>query len=163
MRSLNSYSRFLDVDKVDLILRRRGKAGVDYREVQVKYGKLYRCGIKWEQSLFDVTSWRFFKAEEFSEFRNRRDFFLAYVLAEDIGYRGDIFVFPIEHFCDLLQVAIPSKNQRKVYFSRLKDNPNKWIMRTKPGAISELNASNCLDVSKYRRNFGALKEIERAN
>ena len=35
------YTRFLDVDKIDLILRRRNDSQVDYREVQVKFGKLY--------------------------------------------------------------------------------------------------------------------------
>lgn len=37
----NPYSRFLDVDKVDLILRRRDTDQPIYREVQVKYG-VYR-------------------------------------------------------------------------------------------------------------------------
>src|SRR6266540_5580899 len=40
----NPYTRFLDVDKVDLILR-RSQAGIPcYREVQVKFGKLFRVG-----------------------------------------------------------------------------------------------------------------------
>ena len=64
----NPYSRFLDVDKVDLILRRRVPGGATlYREVQVKFGKLYRVGVKWERPLFDLTSWRFFKDGEFED------------------------------------------------------------------------------------------------
>ncbi len=39
----NPYSRFLDVDKVDLILRRRLHGRIIYREVQVKFGKLFEC------------------------------------------------------------------------------------------------------------------------
>ena len=46
----NPYQRYLDVDKVDFILRRRVADKVTYREVQVKYGKLYDCGPKWEQA-----------------------------------------------------------------------------------------------------------------
>lgn len=37
-RGWNPYSRFLDVDKVDLILRRTENDSPVYREVQVKYG-----------------------------------------------------------------------------------------------------------------------------
>ena len=55
----NPYRRFLDVDKVDLILR-RSQAGIPcYREVQVKFGKLFKVGPAWERRLFDVTTWRF--------------------------------------------------------------------------------------------------------
>jgi len=57
----NPYTRFLDVDKVDLILRRRHQNRPFYREVQVKYGKLYPVGSNWERALFDYTSWRFFR------------------------------------------------------------------------------------------------------
>ena len=56
----NPYSRFLDEDKVDLILRSRNSEIAIYREIQVKYGKLYQVGQKWELPLFDITSWRFF-------------------------------------------------------------------------------------------------------
>jgi hypothetical protein len=42
------YTRFLDVDKIDLILRRRKQMLVEYREIQVKFGKLYTCINRWE-------------------------------------------------------------------------------------------------------------------
>jgi hypothetical protein len=61
----------------------------------VKFGKLYQVVPAWERALFDVTSWRFFKEEEFREQVGQRDFFVAYVLAADSGYRGDIFIFPV--------------------------------------------------------------------
>ncbi len=38
------YTRFLDVDKIDLILRRRRATRTEYREIQVKFGKLYTLG-----------------------------------------------------------------------------------------------------------------------
>ena len=44
----NPYTRFLDVDKVDLILRRRIGDQIVYREIQVKFGKLYPVGPAWE-------------------------------------------------------------------------------------------------------------------
>ena len=68
----NPYSRFLDVDKVDLILRRTKGGSPVYREVQVKFGKLYRVGAAWERRLFDVTSWRFFRNDEFDRVSPQR-------------------------------------------------------------------------------------------
>jgi hypothetical protein len=61
LQGWNPYSRFLDVDKVDLILR-RSQAGIPcYREVQVKFGNLFRVGPAWERRLFDITTWRFLR------------------------------------------------------------------------------------------------------
>jgi len=125
----NPYSRFLDVDKVDLILRRRDFDQPIYREVQVKYGKLYEVGTKREKEHFDLTSWRFFRETEFDDYADHKNFFIAYVLAADIGYRGDIFIFPVRDFVSVLRNAIPSKDKRKVYISRLKNEREKWVLR----------------------------------
>lgn len=151
----NPYARFLDVDKIDFILRRRETDRPIYREVQVKYGKLFRCGLKWELPLFDVTSWRFFREHEFDAFLDHPGFFIAYVLAEDIGYRGDIFIFPIRDFVELLRAAIPSGNNKKVYFSRLKEKPERWVLR-RLNKFSTVDGSSTVDISRYRRGFGAL-------
>ena len=45
----NPYSRYLDIDKVDLILRKIQGNQIKYIEVQVKFGRLYQCGQKWEK------------------------------------------------------------------------------------------------------------------
>ena len=153
----NPYSRFLDVDKVDLILRRRDVNQLAYREVQVKYGKLYPVGTQWERSLFDVTSWRFFREGEFDEYLDHLDFFIAYVLAADIGYRGDIFIFPVSSFIELLRAAIPSKDKRKVYISCVKNDRNKWVLR-RMNKFSEINDTTTVDVSSFRRNFRILMD-----
>jgi hypothetical protein len=151
----NSYSRFLDVDKVDLILRRRDSGQRVYREVQVKFGKLYAVGPAWERELFDFTSWRFFKEDEFAGHLEQRDFFIAYVLARDIGYRGDIFIFPVRIFAEIIRCGIPSKGQRKVYISRLHGEAERWVLR-RTSRFTAVTEETCLDVSKYRRNFAAL-------
>ena len=151
----NPYSRFLDVDKVDLILRRNISGRRVYREVQVKYGKLYQIGVAWERALFDLTSWRFFRENEFAGLVDHPDFFIAYVLAADIGYRGDIFIFPIRDFAALIRQAISSKGQRKVYISRLQGQSDRWVLR-RLSRFSVVNDETCVDVSKYRRNFAAL-------
>jgi hypothetical protein len=152
----NPYSRFLDVDKVDLILRRRGTHGPIYREVQVKYGKLHKCKTKWTASLFEVTSWRFFRETEFNSLLSHPDFFIAYVLAEDIGYQGDIFIFPVCDFVRLLQAAIKSGDKRKVYISRLKDDRHKWVLR-RLAKFDKIDDASTIDVTRYWRNFDILK------
>ena len=153
----NPYSRFLDVDKVDLILRRKNASGETlYREVQVKYGKLYSVGAAWERELFTVTSWRFFKEDEFASQLKQKNFFIAYILAHDIGYDRDMFIFPVRDFIEkVIQCAIPSKGQRKVYISRSKESPNKWFLR-RTSRFAAVTEETCLEVSEYRRNFDAL-------
>jgi hypothetical protein len=149
----NPYSRFLDVDKVDLILRKVVNGVRIYREVQVKYGKLFRVGTKFEKSFFDLTSFRFFKENEFIEYVDRADFFIAYVLAEDVGYAKDIFIFPIADFARLLQCAIRSKDKRKVYISRL------HVIRTGGffGVSARFLPSTKTAVSMYRYTAGTLR------
>ncbi len=156
----NPYSRFLDVDKVDLILRRRLKGKIVYREIQVKFGKLYPVGPAWEQEHFDFTSWRFFKEEEFASHLDQQDFFIAYVLSRDPdadkpAYQGDIFIFPVRKFVEVIHQAIPSKGQRKVYLSRLKGEEERWVLR-KATRFAKITDDACLDVTEYRRNFKAL-------
>jgi len=154
----NPYSRFLDVDKVDLILRKRTQTGQRiYREVQVKYGKLYPVGPAWEREHFDFTSWRFFKENEFAGQIDQKDFFIAYILARDIGYNRDIFIFPVRDFAEVIRCGIPSKGQRKVYISRLKGDGERWVLR-KANRFSEVTDETCLDVTAYRRNFRVLLE-----
>jgi hypothetical protein len=152
----NPYSRFLDIDKVDLILRRRGTKQPIYREIQVKYGKLYPVGSKWEKLLFDVTSWRFFRESEFDNYLDHPNFLIAYVLSEDEGYQGNIFIFPVREFVAVLRASIPSNDKRKVYISRLRHDPTKWVLRKNSGKFSTVDDSTTMDVSQYRRNFGLL-------
>lgn len=151
----NPYSRFLDVDKVDLILRKKVSGKKIYREVQVKYGKLYEVGSAWERRLFNVTSWRFFKEDEFAAHENEPDFFIAYVLSADKNYAGDIFIFPVREFVKIIRNGISSGGKRKVYISRQKNDGNRWYLRRASG-FSEINETTCLEVSKYHRNFDLL-------
>jgi hypothetical protein len=157
----NPYSRFLDVDKVDFILRKRAPNGrIVYREVQVKFGKIYPVGSAWEREIFDFTSWRFFRENEFSAVVEQKDFFIAYVLSRDPtperpAYQGDIFIFPIRDFDSIIRCGIPSKGQRKIYLSRLKGEQERWFLR-RVTRFSEITDKTCLEVTKYRRNFDAL-------
>lgn len=159
----NPYSRFLDVDKVDLILRRKNTSGKTlYREVQVKFGKLYEVGgARWERELFDCSSWRFFKKDEFAGQLDQKDFFVAYILVRDTGYKGDIFIFPIRDFVEkIIRCAISSKSRKhgslqKVYISHLRES-EQWFLR-RMSRFTAVTDETCLDVSEYRRNFSVLK------
>jgi hypothetical protein len=151
----NPYERYLDVDKVDLILRRRQDQRIIYREIQVKYGKLYDMkGGK--AHLFDRTSWRFFNPDEFVKSYNRPDFFIAYVLAHDTGYSQDIFIFPPKVFGELIGQAILSVQKRKVYISRSRHDNARWFLR-KLGSFSEICDESCVEVTQYRRAFNLLE------
>jgi hypothetical protein len=151
----NPYQRYLDVDKVDFILRRRVDSKVIYREIQVKYGKLHDCIQNWEEPLFDVSSWRFFKEDEFKLYETRTDFFLAYVLAHDSGYKQDFFIFPVSKFHNLLHQAPIAGGKRRVFISRSKADRSKWYLRAK-GRFDTISPDTCIDVSEFRRNFKLL-------
>jgi len=150
----NPYSRFLDVDKVDLILRRSVKAKPVYREIQVKFGKLYPVRPAWERRLFDVTSWRFFKADEFANAPDH--LFLAYILSRDDDYDQDLFIFPIRAFERLIRRAPIAGAKHRVYISRSKDEPHRWFLRLQ-SSFATIEAQTCLDVTEYRRAFGMLE------
>ena len=157
----NPYSRYLDVDKVDLLLRKRGSKGViEYREIQVKLGTLFTCG-KWEQNYFDVTTWRFFKTNEFNS--KHKGVFIIYVMLRKGLYKGDLFVFPMSTFQKLIKHGVKTKTVKgkkvKVYLSRDKGG-KKWYSRkfsTKSRFVNGLTTQNVIEITKYYRNFGLLK------
>ena len=150
----NPYSRFLDIDKVDLILRRTNNGTAVYREVQVKFGKLYRVTAAWERHLFDVTSWRFFNKNEFGGVSRR--LFIAYVLSEDDEYGGDFFIFPVGTFARIINAAPIAGGKHRVYISRCKDDPKRWVLRRQT-RFDRISPVTCLDVSEFRRNFSLLE------
>ncbi len=156
----NPFSRFLDVDKVDLILRRIASEQVIYRQVQVKFGKLFEVGPAWERELFDFTTFRFFKENEFQEQLKQKDFFITYVASRDEGYRGDIFIFPVRDFVETIRCAPASRIQRRrVVISRLKGDSERWFLRRTNRRFTQVTDEVCVDVSQYRRNFALLDKV----
>ena len=149
----NPYSRYLDIEKVDLILRKNIGNSIKYYDIQVKYGRLYECGIKWEKLLnFDVTSWRFFKPNEFI---NSKSLFIAYVLSLPGKYNGDIFIFPALKFNEIINKAISCNTKKgkrfKVYIARNKTE-NKWYL-WKKRPFDKITTDTCLELTEYWRNF----------
>lgn len=152
----NPYSRFLDVDKVDLVLRRVGRGRPLYREMQVKYGKLFNTDSGWESRLFDLSSWRFFKEDEFASSLSNDNLYVAYVLAAAVGYRGDIFIFPVRVFADLIKCGVATGGKRKVYLSRVRGDDQRWVLRRTHRSFPAVSDDTCVDVSRFRRNFSVL-------
>ncbi len=154
-QGFNPYSRYLDVDKVDLILRKRVDKDIRYVEIQVKYGRLYKCEPKWERAFFDYTSWRFFKPDEFAD--SHENLYVAYVLVHPppIGYKDDIFIFPAIEFHRLINQAVATKTKKgmraKMYIARSRDG-NRWYVWRRMG-FQELNSETVVDVTHYRRSF----------
>ena len=156
----NPYSRYLDVDKIDLILRKRIDDHIRYMEVQVKYGRLYLCGNRWEKELFDFTSWKFFKLEEFKN--SRSNFYIAYVLVNPTGYQGDIFIFPGKVFAELINNAImvnTKKGKQATVFIAHSPKNNRWYLWKKRN-FDELNEENTIDLTDYRRNFSLFDSVQ---
>jgi hypothetical protein len=150
------YTRFLDVDKIDLILRRRRDSRVEYREIQVKYGKLYRCTRNWELPLFSHSSWRFFTEKNLTDLTDRGGLFLAYVLAPDDGFKGDMFIFPIETFAKIVRRSDRLRNgSYRVYISKTHGESPRWYVRRLPN-FDKLDSSTTIDVTKHYRDFKCL-------
>jgi len=150
------YTRFLDIEKIDLILRRRRSGKVEYREIQVKFGKLYTCIQQWEKRLFSVSSWRFFKEKALADLSQYPNLFLAYVLAPDDGFKGDIFIMPVKTFVDLIRRSDKLGNgDYRVYISRSLEKEPRWYLRRKSG-FDKLNTDSVIDVTEHYRNFACL-------
>jgi hypothetical protein len=150
------YSRFLDVDKIDLILRRRDGSAVTYREVQVKYGKLYVCTRAWELALFSHSSWRFFTEKNLTDITDRGGLYLTYVLAPDDGFKGDMFIFPARAFADIVRRSDRLGNgSYRVYISKTNGARTRWYVRRLP-KFERLDTESAIDVIDYYRNFGCL-------
>lgn len=151
----NPYSRYLDEDKVDLILRKVEGDIIKYIDVQVKYGRLFECGKKWEQKNFDLTSWRFFLEDEFSKLTNP-NLLIAYVLVNPtLGYQGDIFIFKATEFHRLINSGIKTSTKKgiqyKMHIAHCKKDL-KWYVWKKQG-FEDLNSDTVIEVTNYRRNF----------
>ncbi len=88
-----------------MILRKRHQNHPIYREIQVKYGKLWQLKPKSWEGVFDYSSWRFFHEDEFKAYLDNPEFYIVLILAADTGYNRDIFIFPVRDFERLVKSA----------------------------------------------------------
>jgi len=154
------YSRFLDVDKVDLILRGQSLGKTIYREIQVKFGKLYECKRRWENRLFSETSWRFFTEKNLHDMEVDGKLFLCYVMSPDKDFQRDIFIFPVRKFTQIVRKAPRTKSGKyNVYISKSRGDPPRWYLRRK-SKFERIEGKSAIDVTRYYLNFKCLGAID---
>jgi hypothetical protein len=84
--------------------------------------------------------------------------FLAYVLSRDEGFKGDMFIFPIKEFVDVVHSSLKSGNgEYKVYISRSSSEEPHWYIRRQGRKFDTLNNTTVVDVTNYYRNFQCLR------
>jgi hypothetical protein len=152
----NPYSRFLDVDKVDLILRRNRNNVTEYREIQVKYRRLFVGGSssKWASKFFNATAWYSTDLDEFA--KHRTGFFIMFVFGyPDRQIEKDVLIFPSRVLHELVQRSASQGDKRVLYISRSCAN-DRWYVRLTRRKFSQIDDPTCVDVTKYRNNFSSL-------
>lgn len=154
----NPYSRFLDVDKVDLILRRTQKSKTEYREIQVKYRRLFEHDQdRWEGKLFSATAWYNVDIDEFKG--HRPGFLILFVFGyQDRRIEKDVLLFPSIEFHEIIKKSPPFKRAEKrvLYISKARVGTGWyiWLARKK---FNQINPNTCQDVSMYLNNFALLE------
>ena len=155
----NPYSRFLDTDKVDLILRRNRKNATEYREIQVKYRRLWAGDdqSKWEAKLFSATAWYIADLDAFAS--HRQGLFVMFIFAyPDRRIERDVLIFPSRDFHEIIRRAPLHKktgDTRSLYISK-SSGDSRWYVRLTRRKFAEIDATNCEDVTNYRNNFANL-------
>jgi hypothetical protein len=90
--------------------------------------------------------------------RSADSLYIAYVLAPPIGhpdgYGGDIFIFPVRRFDELINAAIVSKSRAKMVLARSRADGRWYLLKTL--ALDEISSETTVDVTEYRRNFHQL-------
>jgi len=153
----NPYTRFLDEDKVDLLLRRRKNRKTEYREIQVKYRRFYsNSPSRWARKLFTNTLWYEVKSNEFAE--HRPNLFVLFVFGHpNQRVEEDALLFPSADLHRIIQKSPPVKGgkRRVLYISKAVDGDG-WHVWRRRNQFASINSKTCHDVSKYLNNFAAL-------
>lgn len=156
----NPFIHFIDHEQVDLVLRGRRDGRVQYRDVQVKYGRFYSEVelASWQHALFSRMSWRKFAPDEFSE--DRPNLFVAMVLGggNGLNYEGDIFIFTSREFHALIQEAplfSRKAGTREICFAQARDGGG-WYVPKQRSKFTTLTTEHVIDVTHARRNFAVL-------
>jgi hypothetical protein len=155
----NPYSRFLDVDKVDLILRRNRNKVIEYREIQVKYRRLFepKSSSRWEHKLFNAAAWYTADPDEFSN--HRSGFFVMFIFGyPDRRIEKDVLIFPSSDLHAIIQRAPKHKKTsetRVLYISKSSANDS-WHVRLCRNKFLEINDTTCVDVTKYLNAYAML-------
>jgi hypothetical protein len=155
----NPYSRFLDQDKVDLILRRKRNRIPEYREIQVKYRRLYtsKKASQWDAKLFSAVAWYTAEIDAFAE--HRTGLFVMFIFGyPDRKIEKDVLIFPSRDFHEIIRRSPLHKktgDTRVLYISKSCPD-SRWYVRLTRRKLAQIDANTCEDVTKYRNNFAIL-------
>jgi len=152
----NPFKHYVDVDKVDLLLRRRTPPNPpEYREVQVKWCRSWKI-TGWRGKFFTHVSWRNFTTEDFADYRP--ELFIAFVTpnAEQI-YTGDIFIFRSRDFHELILRCPAFKlGTNRKFFELGQHHDGRWFLLLKRNASKHLDADTGVEITSAWRNFDLL-------
>jgi hypothetical protein len=154
----NPYSRFLDEDKVDLVLRRKRDNKPEYREIQVKYRRLYEnSSSNWASKLFTTTLWYEVKPDEF--INHRPNLFVLFVFGyPNQAIEKDVLIFPSSDLHKIIKLSPKVKGgERRVLYISKAANDNGWFVWRKRSKFEQINSNTCQNVSKYLNNFELLE------
>jgi hypothetical protein len=129
--------------------------GVARLNLSIRFSVLFKPTPHWESDLFKLTSWSMVHSNAFSAKKdpNDRVIFLLYHKINGIEeYKDDFFSFPVNVFRMLINQAPMSKQNRKLYISK---HRNDWFVRKYGIGANSQNAISvfCTPVSRYRRSF----------
>ena len=91
----------------------------------------------------------------------QKGLFLAYVLSPDGGFKGDMFIFPIDDFAKIVRMSDKSGNGNyRVCISRQSDDDLRWFVRRQP-KFNVIDKETTVDVTSQYRNFRCLEPLPR--
>lgn len=158
-RGWNPYSRFLDQDKVDLILRRSRNNQPEYREIQVKYRRLYTPSkpSRWDAKLFSGIAWYTADIDEFAA--HRPSLFIMFIFGyPDRQIERDILLFPSRAFHEIIQQSPRHKKEsdkRALFISKAKAD-GRWYVMLARKKFLQIDNLSCISVNQYVNNFAVL-------
>ena len=129
----NVYSRFLDVDAVDMIVRNKKNNRLTYNEIQIKYSKYFEGN---KDYWFGVNK---------RTFEPRYYFYFMFICGDE----DSIFIIPSLTLRDFLQkmVFIEKANKWDIH---IVNRNERWHFTTKRG-------QDWIDITTYRNNFDKLR------
>ncbi len=129
----NVYSRFLDVDAVDFIIRDRKKKKVFYKEIQMKYSKYYPSS---KDYWFGVSK---------TSFEHRENHFFMFICGEI----EKIFIIPSKKMNNFLKKF---NEDEKKWHVVIRERKNMWYFATRGRSQKSVN------ITEFLNQFSLLKK-----
>ena len=134
----NPYSRFLDKEAIDLIVRNDKGGKVTYNEIQIKYSKKYK----------DPKENYWFSIQQ-STFKPRHYFYFMFICENE----DKIIIIPsltVGKLCENIKLSVPKGKELGKWHFIVDRRGDDYILRTKKG-------NDSINVTNYLNNFDVLK------